>query len=171
MNLEPCIQLGDTVRITRGAHADRTGMVTWISPTDTLNVRFQKPTLAMDPDGPTEVVVLPFSRRELSLVRDKHRADTADGVTYGTRTEPLDADFRPKHCAGALANPSPCLHQHPGDQVCGCGQAIIPFEDEAIVLQLRPHNSTGQKMPFIRHSRESCHEVSNASVAAGAVSA
>ena len=33
------------------------------------------------------------------------------------RTTPLPQDFRPRHCAGDLEQPSGCLHLHPGDEV------------------------------------------------------
>lgn len=83
------------------------------------------------------------------------------------RTTPAPQDFRPKHCEGASIHPSGCLHLHPGDEACGCGQAVLPPDGGAIVLQIRPHTVGGSApMPFMRHSRESCHEVSSASVAA-----
>jgi hypothetical protein len=87
-----------------------------------------------------------------------------------TLIEPYPHDFRPKHCSGADTHPSSCMHLHPGDEACGCGQAILPPDGDAVVLQLRPHNVGGTApTPFIRHSRESCHEVSpSASSAASA---
>lgn len=82
------------------------------------------------------------------------------GASY-QRTEAMPLDFRPKHCSGADAHPSSCTHLHPGDEACGCGQAVLPIDGGAVVLQVRPHDSLGKTPgPFIRHSRESCHEVS-----------
>lgn len=102
----------------------------------------------------------------------RHRLNhPADQSGRWARTEPYPHDFRPKHCAGALDRPSGCLHHHAGDQVCGCGRAVLGPENEVVILQVRPHNATGQVMPFVRHSRESCHQVSAASMASGAVSA
>ena len=84
------------------------------------------------------------------------------------RTTPLPDDFRPKHCEGSSTHPSSCLHLHPGDEACGCGQAVLPPDGDAVVLQVRPP-LVGDRtpVPLVRHSRESCHEVSAAVVAAG----
>lgn len=91
------------------------------------------------------------------------------------RTAPYPNGFRPRHCAGALDTSSGCLHHHADDEVCGCGQVILGPENEVVVLQVVPNKppTPGKPVtaPWIRHSRESCHQVSAASVASGAVSA
>lgn len=75
------------------------------------------------------------------------------------RTTPYPNAFQPRHCAGALDPSLGCLHTHPGDQTCGCGQAVLPPDGSAIVLQLRPHDTRGTALaPFIRHSSEGCHQ-------------
>lgn len=61
------IEQGDTVRIVAGAHADRTGKVTWIGGT-AVYVEFTRPVLVAEQDGPTETATLPFSRRELVVM-------------------------------------------------------------------------------------------------------
>ena len=161
--LDLAFKVGDVVRITRGAHADRIGRVTYSISTGTAHVEFAAPVLITQQDGPTEVVNLPYSFDELELLGGHVLVHPSS--TSFVRTTPLPQDFRPKHCDGASTHPSSCLHLHPGDEACGCGQAVLPPDGGAIVLQLRPHNVGGSApVPFVRHSRESCHEVSPATV-------
>ena len=161
------IQVGDAVRVVVGLHNGRAGIVRHLGDT-AVYVAIEKPILIARPDGPTEVVALPFSRRELVALR-KHEAIVLEDST------PVAEDFRPKHCAGELDNPSGCLHRHPGDVTCGCRQALLGPDQEAVVLQLsvanKPSANGTHKVPFIRHSRESCHQVCAADLSATAVSA
>lgn len=99
-------------------------------------------------------------RGDVSRLLGKHVLTSPTGYPL-TRIEPMPHDFRPKHCAGALDSPTSCLHLHPGDEACGCGQAVLPPDGAAVVLQLRPHNVGSTKpAPFIRHSLDGCHVVS-----------
>lgn len=89
----------------------------------------------------------------------RHRlTHPSDPVGRWARKTPYPNAFQPRHCAGAQDPSLGCLHTHPGDQTCGCGQAVLPPDGSAIVLQLRPQNSVGQAAPFIRHSSEGCHQ-------------
>ena len=81
----------------------------------------------------------------------------SDPTGRWARTTPHPHAFQPRHCAGALDPSLGCLHTHPGEQTCGCGQTTLP----AVVLQVRPHDTAGKSpAPFIRHSSEGCHAVS-----------
>lgn len=71
------------------------------------------------------------------------------------RTVPYPHGFVPKHCAGALDQPSSCFHRHPGDVVCRCGTTWLASDDDAVTRQQRPYNNG----PFIRHTRSGCHQV------------
>ncbi|KAB2806951.1 60S ribosomal protein L26 [Pimelobacter simplex] len=61
------VEVGDTVRIVRGMHADRLGKVTHAGAT-AVHVEITRPVLAAEQDGATETATLPFSRRELVRV-------------------------------------------------------------------------------------------------------
>jgi hypothetical protein len=65
--LVPAVRRGEDVRIVCGMHAGRVGTVTHTGVT-AVYVELTKPVLVAEPDGATETVTLPFSRRELVRV-------------------------------------------------------------------------------------------------------
>ncbi len=95
----------------------------------------------------------------------RHRRTITSGPLVGlpvaARKTPYPNAFQPRHCAGAQDPSLGCLHTHPGEQTCGCGQAVLPPDGDAVVLQVRPDDTRGvAPAPFIRHSSEGCHQTS-----------
>lgn len=66
---------------------------------------------------------------------------------------PMDPEYMPRHCAGSNA----CLHKHPEDAVCDCGETLLEPHVDGLVMQ----RATGitNVVRSVRRSRQSCHTV------------
>lgn len=152
--------MGDKVEIVVGSHADRIGEVVHVwrgTRGQVYDVRFEVPVMLTRPDGPMETITFTFAASELA-VQPKHRLVHPSGVAF-VQVRPLPHGFRPKHCAGG----NTCLHLHPGDDPCACGQVTLPAEVGHRTLTLQPATLGGDAPPKpVRHTRGGCHAIAPA---------